>query len=909
MAAVAWLPLACGADNDATAAGSAGGAGTGGAETSGGPGGRDGAGPSGDVPPPSPLDAPADVHAPPADGQPAIDPRDASPPDRAADTASPDRPSPDTAAYPDGPPAMDTAPADRPADLAPDRPPIDVAQPPPLADDCGAASGLQAGAPWPTQGRCSTRRGASSVVSVHDPVELWTYPLAQGDYLATDLSISRDGTIYFSVAGSTSRTTRVQALGFDGQPKWSITGAQPQHAPTIAADGTLLFAHNLAFRAVNPDGTDKWRYPLAVQVICEAVGHDGTIYLGHYDGSLTALTANGELRFTKTLDGGYEVRGLAVTDDGTLIVGLATRTLALRPDGTQRWSQPAALAGTTPAVAPDGSILVPSDKQVIVLAPDDGAVRRTLPLGSSVYEPLAIADDGTAYGSDADFRLWAFAPGGQRLWTQWTANHGSWAPVIGGDGTVYHSAGDGTLLAMAPDGAVKWALHRRTGHLAIGADGTLYTGNATSVVALGCPANGCGACRPHCGGRTCGPDGCGGTCGSCGAGRQCQLSLGTCVSTTGVTDACGDMRGFQAGASWPLSRGCQSHSARAHNAGPAASPTPAWSYNAGSRIGSEPAIAVDGTIYVGDWTGALHAVRGDGTRAWILPGRAGSITPAIGIDGTIYAHGTDGGTHAIAPDGTVLWSVFSPFASWSMPSIGPDGTVYASLRGYLTDGLLAAFDPHLGVLRWAVATKAGPSSPLFADGQVLIFSNDDMQWRSAADGAPLSTTSRIGLGVPMWPVRAPDGSIYATDGYTIRAFRPDGVERWHVMIDPDLQLLGPALGIDGSVVVTTRLASQFGGDCGVVALDPADGKQRWRVHNLIPLDLPPVVDAAGRIYAAGVTTYPKVPGPVWGFDKDGNKLWEANLGSTVVVPPAIAGDGALILGTEDGHVVALKQGP
>ena len=72
-----------------------------------------------------------------------------------------------------------------------------------------------------------------------------------------------------------------------------------------------------------------------------------------------------------------------------------------------------------------------------------------------------------------------------------------------------------------------------------------------------------------------------------------------------------------------------------------------------SKVGSSPAIGVDGTIYFASQDGKLHAVSPDGSLVWsMLAG--GSGTPTVGPDGTIYVSGN--GINAISPDGSLKWT-------------------------------------------------------------------------------------------------------------------------------------------------------------------------------------------------------------------------------------------------------------
>ena len=117
-----------------------------------------------------------------------------------------------------------------------------------------------------------------------------------------------------------------------------------------------------------------------------------------------------------------------------------------------------------------------------------------------------------------------------------------------------------------------------------------------------------------------------------------------------------------------------------------------WKFATGDRSWSTPAVAEDGTIYVGSDDDHLYAVDADGKLKWKL--RLGACDPkgfgpessrcdvdggpTIGPDGTIYVGGD--GIHAVWPDGTLRWKLATAEHVASTPAIGADGTVYAGCQ-------------------------------------------------------------------------------------------------------------------------------------------------------------------------------------------------------------------------------------
>src|SRR5690606_13251991 len=111
-----------------------------------------------------------------------------------------------------------------------------------------------------------------------------------------------------------------------------------------------------------------------------------------------------------------------------------------------------------------------------------------------------------------------------------------------------------------------------------------------------------------------------------------------------------------------------------------------WSFETDGPVRSSPAIARDGTIYVGSNDGFLYAITPDGKELWKYEtrknyeGRALNIysSPSIGSDGTIYVGADDAYLYAFNPDGSLKWESNLGSLAWvkSSPAIGADGTIY-----------------------------------------------------------------------------------------------------------------------------------------------------------------------------------------------------------------------------------------
>ena len=262
-------------------------------------------------------------------------------------------------------------------------------------------------------------------------------------------------------------------------------------------------------------------------------------------------------------------------------------------------------------------------------------------------------------------------------------------------------------------------------------------------------------------------------------------------------------------------------------------------------VDATPAIGADGTIYFGCWDGNLYAHRSDGTRRWAF--KAGSFiasSPAIGPDGTIYV-GAGSNLVAVNPDGTLKWSF--PAGDWidSSPAVGPDGTIYVGSW----DDLLYAVRPD-GSERWSYATAGNISSSpaLAADGTIYVGSRDALVHAVNANGTARWTFDTRDV-IDGSPVLSPTGVIYiATTGGRVHALNRDGTERWRypAASQPALNAIfsTPAVRADGAIVFAGSVSntSHF-----LHALRP-DGTLLWRTAMGDFSDSSPVVTTDGIIY-------------------------------------------------------------
>jgi outer membrane protein assembly factor BamB len=397
----------------------------------------------------------------------------------------------------------------------------------------------------------------------------------------------------------------------------------------------------------------------------------------------------------------------------------------------------------------------------------------------------AIAPDGTVYVGSADHFLYALKSDGTIKWKYETGSDLLASPAIGSDGTVYIGSGDRQIYAINPNGTLKWIVPTKsvfTSSAAIASDGTIYVaGTNIDRTIFSCVSN--SSCSKT-------------ITQACGPGFPPCPTDETCVTgqATGYTVIA------QLGDFYSLTdEGSQGKIK--------------WTVGLSGEVHSSPAIASDGTIYIGSngdfvfdrsnvcdntsvfppsavdssrpVNGHFYAINPDGTLKWAFNTLGHVISsPAIGSDGTIYVgsqhptkfYGKDRSTlvdessaatgfmYAINPNGTpkCLRDLFGDIDS--SPAIGSDSTIYVGSDNFH----VYALDPNCSLnnlwpIKWVEPTRDKiKSSPAVAsDGTIYIGSNDKSLYAFNPDGMEKSRVD-AGGSVNSGPSIGADGTIYFT---------------------------------------------------------------------------------------------------------------------------------------------------
>jgi len=262
-----------------------------------------------------------------------------------------------------------------------------------------------------------------------------------------------------------------------------------------------------------------------------------------------------------------------------------------------------------------------------------------------------------------------------------------------------------------------------------------------------------------------------------------------------------------------------------------------WAKPVEGEILSSPAVALDGTVYVGSDDSSLYAFQPTGDLKWSYPtGGAIQSSPAIDQRGSIRIGSGDHRLYALDPDGKLQWVYETGGAIQSSPAIDDLGMIYVGSD----DNTLYALSSE-GELRWSYKTGGEiQSSPAIdANGIIYVGSNDNnlyalysdgnLKWKFPTRGA-IKSSAVIGA----------DNTIYiGSCDHTFYAITPQGEKKWSLVTGGEIRS-SCALGADGTLY--------FGCDDHYLYALAADGTRKWAYQASSAIGSSPAIDQGNIIY-------------------------------------------------------------
>jgi outer membrane protein assembly factor BamB len=325
---------------------------------------------------------------------------------------------------------------------------------------------------------------------------------------------------------------------------------------------------------------------------------------------------------------------------------------------------------------------------------------------------------------------------------------------------------------------------------------------------------------------------------------------------------------------------CLSACHRDNNKAPQKSP--AWDLDLGTKFFAQsPAVASDGTVYVGTHSGLL-AISPDGKRKW--KGEICDIVsaPVIVSHGSIYVADSSGSVRAYGREGSQLWRSSNDLHARDLAA-AHNGTVYV-------------LGQHLNALT-PDRTIAWSSEQAFESGATLAINEE--------------------------------GLAVVSNGANVYVYRPDGQLWWKANVKNIQRFTGAAIGKNDVLY--------FASDNGVLYALYNNGETRWNIGVSPTLKIDPVIDDHGNVYIGSdmlnvinsdgkavrgfpvhVTSTPALAsdgsvvltsddGHVYSVRSDASEKWETDTHQHLNSAPAIAPDGTVYVLTDEGHLIAISD--
>ncbi|MSU62969.1 MAG: hypothetical protein EXS31_11350 [Pedosphaera sp.] len=413
-------------------------------------------------------------------------------------------------------------------------------------------------------------------------------------------------------------TTSPPTITLQPQSQTNTSGANVTF--TVTATGTAPLTYQWRFNGANITGATSTTLTLAG--IQKTQQGDYDVIVTNAGGSTTSqkatltTSAPGDKLWELSVDG-YIYSNPALGRDGTIYVEVYPRApgksklLAVDQAGHIKWTADLPQSSTTSPVVSENDIIYVANGPNLLAFDSSGVQLKSSTFGIPQLNEPAIGLDGSLYigpGENVNQFL-AVDPAFTAKWRVTGNNFGSAPTAVDANGTVYFD-NYRYLYALNPDGTPRWTLEQPVGN---------------------------------------------------------AFRSGPAISTKGDIYIAGDV-----GYVYSINRDGKL----------------AWrSETQNIFVGYEfpdPVIGNDGSIYIGSTAGLYNFTSG-GERKWVYARNLQfQSTPAIAADGTIYVGADDGPSgsgeeflHAINPDGSIQWKFPTGMSGqfYSSPTIWTNGTV------------------------------------------------------------------------------------------------------------------------------------------------------------------------------------------------------------------------------------------
>lgn len=306
-----------------------------------------------------------------------------------------------------------------------------------------------------------------------------------------------------------------------------------------------------------------------------------------------------------------------------------------------------------------------------------------------------------------------------------------------------------------------------------------------------------------------------------------------------------------------------------------------------------PAIARDGTIYIGSNDSYLYALDSNASLKWKYKTKSNvQSSPIIRDDESILFGSRDQNLYALSKDGELLWTFNAGAEIEATPVLDTQGNIYFGTKGNLffalnKEGkLLWKTNLYASILAACAIDKAKNIYVGNQIGTLYSLSMDGkIQWKYKTKAAIRSAPAIDHNGTIY--VSSTDWSLHALSahGELLYSYRT----AWHLTATP-------ALGFNDTLYIGSW-------DWNMHALSRTQGTQLWKTNignYATYISGSALIDKNSIVYAGSRNDY------FYAFDTEGTILWKIHLQGDVLSAPTLSKNGVLLIVTDKGWLYALK---
>jgi len=328
-------------------------------------------------------------------------------------------------------------------------------------------------------------------------------------------------------------------------------------------------------------------------------------------------------------------------------------------------------------------------------------------------------------------------------------------------------------------------------------------------------------------------------------------------------------------------------------------------------VETSPALADDGTIYIGSDDTNMYAINPDGTKKWKYSTRNTSPTsPLISDDGSsLYTRGGHTDLYSIITsnsDERKEWRANYDGMGYGSPTLNSSGNLYINSRMGESDVLLS-YNSEDGNRNWKIGwldSISYATIPAIDDNLIFFGGDNGSIYVYVDNGGDYEDKDKYTTNddITSTPALGENKTIYfGNDSGKFYSLKYNTSEEKFAEVWTYPQTGNLEYAIKTNPAIASDRTIYFGCNDGNLYALNSDGTEKWKFTTGDKILSSPAIGSDGTIYFGSNDGY------FYAVNPDGTKKWSFNTGSPIKSSPAIAKEGIIYFGCDNGKFYALES--